>query len=66
MARPVNGNFNEHTGSGLVTKAATSDYLSGWDLIWGNKKKEEDSVDLEEHSSEEPSTVVLEDEASSQ
>ena len=60
MARPSNGNFNEHTGNGLVTKAATDAYRSGYDLIWGNKKKE-DSADLEE-----PSNVVLEDEASSQ
>jgi hypothetical protein len=58
MARPANGNYNDITGNGLVTKAATDAYRSGYDLIWGSKKKEEDS-------SEESSAVVLEDEASS-
>ena len=60
MARPENGNYNSITGDGLVTKAATDAYLSGWEAIWGSKKKEE-LADLEE-----PSNVVLEDEASSQ
>jgi hypothetical protein len=60
MARPENGNYNDITGNGLVTKAATDAYRSGYDLIWGNKKKE-DSDDLED-----PLNVVLEDEASSQ
>jgi hypothetical protein len=61
MARPANGNYNDITGNGLVTKAATSDYLSGWDLIWGNKKKEEESSNKSLGSD-----VVLENEASSQ
>ena len=60
MARPKNGNFNDATGDSLVTKAATDAYLSGWEAIWGSKKKEE-LTDLEE-----PSNVVLEDEASPQ
>jgi hypothetical protein len=61
MARPANGNYNEITGNGLVTKAATDAYRSGYDLIWGNKKKEEDSSNKSLGSD-----VVLEDEASSQ
>lgn len=39
MARPENGNYNSITGDGLVTKAATDAYLSGWEAIWGSKKK---------------------------
>ena len=39
MARPSNGNFNDTTGDSLVTKAATDAYLSGWEAIWGSKKK---------------------------
>jgi hypothetical protein len=61
MARPTKGNYNDITGNGLVTKAATDAYRSGYDLIWGNKKKEGDSADLEE-----PSNLQIEDEASSQ
>lgn len=40
MARPKNGNFNEVTGAGLVTKPANDDYRNGWDRIFGNKEKE--------------------------
>ena len=58
MARPENGNYNSITGDGLVTKAATDAYRDGWDRIF---KKKEELADLEE-----PSNVVLEDEASSQ
>ena len=54
MARPSNGNFNEATGDSLATKAATDAYLSGWEAIWGSKKKEE-LADLEE-----PSNIIVE------
>jgi hypothetical protein len=58
MARPANGNYNDITGNGLVTKAATDAYRDGWDRIF---KRKEDSADLEE-----PSNLQIEDEASSQ
>jgi hypothetical protein len=33
---------NEHTGDFLITGANSDAYKSGWDLIWGSKKKVEE------------------------
>jgi len=30
--------INEHTGAELKTKAATAEYLKGWDRIFGKKE----------------------------
>lgn len=65
MARPENGNYNSITGDGLATKAATDAYLSGWEAIWGSKKKEAVKVEEVVNTSQ-GSDVVIEDEASSQ
>jgi hypothetical protein len=38
---------NDITGANLQTKAATDNYRSGWDLIYANKKSNEDSAKAE-------------------
>ena len=58
MARPKNGNFNEVTGAGLVTKAATEDYRKGWDLIFGkNKENDLKNEAIEKQLTEQESAV---------
>jgi len=38
---------NDITGDNLVSKPSNEKFDTGWELIWGNKEKEEDPIEDE-------------------
>lgn len=39
----MNPSKNDITGDFIISGTSTNSYRSGWDLIWGNKKQENES-----------------------